>query len=164
MKKLSLLFLAGLIWSCSQQTSKQQSANLSNDEILAQLKFIKEKYRPGLGEIMSGVQMHHAKLWFAVLNENWKLADYEIKEIKERFQQAADLETDRKEAGNIPMIYNNVDSVLYTIQQKDIVAFKSSFQSLTNACNNCHRTVNFGFNVVMIPTSLPVTNQDFKAQ
>ena len=40
-------------------------------------------YKPGLGEFMSGIQVHHNKLWFAGQNQNWKLADFEINEIKE---------------------------------------------------------------------------------
>src|ERR1041385_8814533 len=45
-------------------------------------------YTPGLGEIMSLQQMRHAKLWFAGQNGNWLLADYEIKELKEGFDDA----------------------------------------------------------------------------
>ena len=60
------------------------------------------------------------------------------------------------------MIYGALDSVLTVIQQKNEVDFKIRFQSLTNTCNNCHRTVNFEFNEVIIPTALPVTNQEFK--
>ncbi len=41
-------------------------------------KKIDDAYKPGLGEFMSGVQVHHAKLWFAGKNNNWKLADLTI--------------------------------------------------------------------------------------
>ena len=32
---------------------------------------------------MSSIQTHHAKLWFAGMNANWRLADFEIHEIME---------------------------------------------------------------------------------
>jgi len=35
-------------------------------------------YVPGLGELMAGQQVRHAKLWFAGENENWRLAAYEV--------------------------------------------------------------------------------------
>ena len=35
---------------------------------------------PGFEEFMSNIQAHHAKLWFAGQNHNWKLADFEIHE------------------------------------------------------------------------------------
>ena len=120
------------------------------------------KYAPGLGEIMGGIQTHHAKLWFAALNNNWKLSEYEIDEIKERFEQAAEIETSRPEAKMIPMIYPAIDSVATAIKQRNIQAFTSGFQLLTNSCNSCHTANHFEFNIITIPTAPPVTNQDFK--
>ena len=45
----------------------------------------KETYAPGLGEIMSLQQMRHLKLWLAGAAKNWPLADYELDELKEGF-------------------------------------------------------------------------------
>src|SRR5215467_9530965 len=45
----------------------------------------KETYASGLGEIMSLQQMRHLKLWFAGAAKNWPLADYELDELKEGF-------------------------------------------------------------------------------
>ena len=120
------------------------------------------KYAPGLGEIMGGIQTHHAKLWFAGVNNNWKLSEYEIDEIKERFEQAAEIETSRPEAKMIPMIYPAIDSVAGAIKQKNIQRFTSAFQLLTNSCNGCHTANHFEFNIITIPTVPPVSNQDFK--
>ncbi len=164
MKIPALLLLTILLNSCTPQAPVLPESTVITDELAAQLRDMKEKYRPGLGEIMSGIQTHHAKLWFAGINENWKLAEYEIKEIKERLQTAQDIETNRKETGEIPMIYGSIDSVLNTIHQKNVSAFKNSFKSLTNTCNSCHRSVNFEFNVVTIPAAPPVTNQSFKVK
>ena len=51
----------------------------------------KEPYQPGLGEIMALQQMRHIKLWFAGHAGNWPLADYEIGELKEGFEDVAGL-------------------------------------------------------------------------
>src|SRR5262250_1588155 len=45
----------------------------------------KETYASGLGEIMSLQQMRHLKLWLAGAAKNWPLADYELDELKEGF-------------------------------------------------------------------------------
>ncbi|HYS48851.1 MAG TPA: hypothetical protein VEM36_08765 [Xanthobacteraceae bacterium] len=45
-------------------------------------------YAPGLGEIMTLTQMRHLKLWFAGDAKNWELADYELDELKEGFDDA----------------------------------------------------------------------------
>ena len=44
---------------------------------------------PGVGEVMSATQLHFAKLFFAARAENWKLAAFEIDEVKENIEKAA---------------------------------------------------------------------------
>src|SRR5436309_6964704 len=46
----------------------------------------KEPFTPGLGEIMTLQQMRHLKLWYAGQAGNWPLADYELDELKEGFE------------------------------------------------------------------------------
>lgn len=111
---------------------------------------------------MMGVQTHHAKVWFAGINNNWPLAEYEMGELKEMFDQAREIETDRPEIKTMPMIYPPIDSLNSAIARKDLPAFKKGFELLTNTCNNCHTANHFEFNVITIPTVPPVTNQDFR--
>lgn len=158
MKPYSLLFAIFLLASCSDASFKRNEKN-SNEDSLHKLI---EKYAPGLGEIMGGIQMHHAKLWYAGINDNWKLAQYEIDEIKERFEQARAVESNRPEVKMIPMIYTAIDSINNAIGHKNLNQFKSGFQLLTASCNSCHSANNFEFNVITIPTAPPVSNQDFK--
>jgi hypothetical protein len=160
-KYFSLLFLI-LFFGCSQQKTDEQ-ASVKNIEVLTnQIAELRELYRPGLGEIMGGIQMHHAKLWYAAINDNWKLANYEIAEIKERIEEAEEIETNRPEMNTISMIYPAIDSVINSIKQQSIVSFKNNYQLLTNTCNECHASNHFEFNVITIPTTPPVTNQEFK--
>ncbi len=121
-----------------------------------------DTYKPGFGEFMSSIQAHHAKLWFAGQNENWQLCDFEIHEIMENIEDIKKYETDRKESQLIDMINPAIDTLNAAIQRKDPVLFKNSFVLLTNTCNNCHKAVQFGFNVVKIPETQTFSNQDFK--
>lgn len=163
MKHLFVILFIGLLSSCKEQTlSNNLTHNVEVDNLSARLEELTEKYKPALGEIMAGIQMHHSKLWFAGINSNWKLSEYEIKELKERIEQAKEIETNRPEIKDIPIIYSALDSISFAIKQKNMSLFKSNFQLLTNSCNTCHKAVNFEFNVIIIPTALPVTNQDFK--
>jgi hypothetical protein len=165
MKQLLLFLFVILLAACNQQTASVTNAHhFAIDSLSAQLKELKEKYKPGLGEIMASIQMHHAKLWFSGINDNWKLAEYEVKELKERIEQAKNIETDRPEMKDIPIIYAALDSITIAVINKNQNAFKSTYSLLTNTCNTCHKAVNFEFNVVTIPTTLPVSNQDFKVQ
>jgi len=123
---------------------------------------IADSYKPGFGEFMSSIQVHHAKLWFAGQNENWKLADFEINEIKESIDGIKQYCTDRPESKVIGMIDNPIDSLDAAIQQKNALLFKSGFVLLTATCNSCHRETNHEFNVIKIPDTPPFSNQLFK--
>lgn len=87
---------------------------------------LNDTYKPGLGEFMSSIQIHHAKLWFAGKSQNWALADFEIHEIMESIDDIKIFTTDRPEAKNIDMIKPALDSVLHSIEAKNGTTFKRS--------------------------------------
>ncbi|MEP7321220.1 MAG: hypothetical protein ABI761_04850 [Saprospiraceae bacterium] len=125
---------------------------------------ISESYKPGLGEFMSGIQIHHAKLWFAGLHENWKLADFEINEIIEALDDIKQFCKDRPEVASLNLIDQSIDSMSNAIQHKDLKQFKNNFTLLTNTCNRCHQVTDHEFNVIKIPDIPPFSNQDFKTK
>ncbi len=156
-----LLIYAVLIISCANKPHVPREPNTEIDSLKAEIEFIKEHYKPGLGEIMNTIQLHHAKLWYAGIHENWDLASFEIDELTEMFDVAQKIETDRPEIKDIPMIRNPVENLRSDIDAHNEEAFKSEFRLLTQTCNNCHQKNHFGFNKIIIPTSPPVTNQEF---
>lgn len=123
---------------------------------------IDNSYKPGFGELMSGIQVHHSKLWFAGINSNWKLADFEIHEIKEALEDIQKFNGDRSESQSVSMLFCALDSVDAAISNGDTGQFKNSFTYLTNTCNNCHCSTGFEFNVIKIPDAPPYNNQEFK--
>jgi hypothetical protein len=120
-----------------------------------------DSYKPGFGEFMSAIQAHHAKLWYAGQNQNWKLADFEIHELMEAIEDIKHYQTGREESRMIVMISPALDSVGSAVTRENLQDFKHSFTGLTNACNTCHRETEFGFNVVKIPEGPSFPNQDF---
>jgi hypothetical protein len=148
LKVICVICLAAVLFSCNQQ--KTESA-----------KILTEYYKPGLGEFMTGIQIHHAKLWFAGTAENWKLSQFEIDELKESFADIQKFAADRKEVKMIPIIFPPLDSVASAVNNKNLTQFKTSFTALTNTCNECHQAAEFEFNKVIIPTAPPFNNQDF---
>jgi hypothetical protein len=124
-------------------------------------------YTPGLGEIMSLQQMRHMKLWFAAEAGNWPLADYELKEIKEGFDDAMTFQGNNDE---LPLVLKDVmpkkvnvplDDLAAAVRAQNRANFETAFDSLTMACNECHQAENHGFNVVQRPASNPYANQIF---
>jgi len=158
----NLLFAAGIIlFSCNRQSSNTAILNKKIDSLQTQLN---KSYKPGLGEFMSQIQIHHAKLWFAGKYENWPLADFEVGEIREALDDIPKFCADRPEVKSIDVIEPAMDSLSATIKAKDQRRFDSSFTLLTATCNDCHKATNHGFNQIKIPDVPPVSNQVFKPQ
>lgn len=113
---------------------------------------------PGLGEIMSLQQMRHIKLWFAGHAANWPLADYEIGELKEGFEDVTKLT-----GGDIVQqhIGKPMSALEKAIDAKDRAAFDAAFDQLSAGCNACHHTLDHAFIVIQRPASLPYSDQLF---
>jgi hypothetical protein len=158
LKSLVIIFCLLILTSCGQKndTSALQTQIDSLNKQLAQT------YKPGLGEFMMGIQVHHAKIWFAGKNQNWKLADFEIGEIKETLEDVKKYCTDRQEIKSLPIIDPALDSLASAVKAQNAQQFEKSFMLLTNTCNNCHKLTNHEFNVIKTPDTPPITNQDYK--
>jgi len=158
MRSLFSIFILASLIACNQQAdnSKLQSRIDSLEKKLA------TTYKPGFGEFMSSIQVHHAKLWFAGKEQNWELADFEMHEIGEAIDDIKAFQTEREESKKVTMLKPALDAVNDAIQKKDPALFNSSYLLLTNTCNNCHKAVNFGFNIVKVPETPPFSNQAFK--
>jgi len=101
-----------------------------------------EPYQPGLGEIMALQQMRHIKLWFAGRAGNWPLADYEIDELKEGFDEVNQRlggDTVKKAVGA------RIAALEKAVEAKDRAAFANAFDQLTAGCNSCHQGLDHAF-------------------
>ncbi|MDR0792444.1 MAG: hypothetical protein LBE82_03985 [Chitinophagaceae bacterium] len=162
MQKIILfLLLTAIVLSCNNNNRDIQ--NLQNKINLLQSK-IDSAYKPGFGEFMSSIQVHHEKLWFAGINQNWALADFEMGEIKEALDGIKEYCTDRPETASLKMITEPLENVNNAIAQKNLTQFKNNFTALTATCNSCHQETNHAFNTIKIPETPPFSNQDFKLQ
>jgi hypothetical protein len=114
-----------------------------------------------ISEIMAQQQMRHIKLWFAGRAGNWPLADYEIDELKEGFD-----DVNGQLGGDT--VQNAVGAPISALEKivegKDRAGFADAFDKLTAGCNSCHRALDHAFIVVQRPTSLPYSDQSFATQ
>ena len=161
MKYFSFIAFTALLAACNTQADNTQHLQAQIDSLQARLD---NSYRPGFGEFMSSIQIHHNKLWFAGQNQNWKLADFEINEIKESLDDIKKYCKDRVETNSIGMIEQPLQNVSDAIQQKNVTGFKNNYTILTATCNSCHQATQHEFNVITIPTAPPFSNQNFKLQ
>jgi hypothetical protein len=125
----------------------------------------KEPFTPGLGEIMTLQQMRHLKLWFAGQAGNWPLADYELDELKEGYEDIVKYFPTKDDAPTGPMasaiIEKEVAELNKAIAAKNAKQFAAAFDKLTASCNACHQSSKKPFIVVQRPTANPYANQSF---
>ncbi len=116
---------------------------------------------PHLSEIMVRQQMRHIKLWFAGDASNWPLADYEIDQLKDGFDEIGKLL-----GGDIAQqhIGGAVARLEKAIDAKDHEEFVAAFDRLSAGCNACHRTLDHAFIVIQRPVQLPYSDQNFSPQ
>jgi hypothetical protein len=116
---------------------------------------------PHLSEIMVQQQMRHIKLWFAGDAGNWPLADYEIDQLKDGFDDVAKLL-----GGDLAQqhVGGAISRLEKAIEGKDHDAFVSAFDGLSAGCNACHRTLDHAFIVIQRPVLLPYSDQNFSPQ
>ncbi len=114
---------------------------------------------PGLGEIMTLQQLRHIKLWFAGSAGNWALADYEIGELNEGFE-----DVDKLLGGGTvdKMVGAPLKDLQKIVDDKNRAAFPAAFDSLSAGCNSCHHLLDHAFIVIKRPTSLPYSDQAFE--
>ena len=160
MKNILLVWIICTLFGC------QANVNEHSKELQKQIDSLKveisETYKPGFGEFMSNIQMHHSKLWFAGENENWKFADFEINEIKENLEAIQKYQTNRPESELIPTIIPALDSLSEAIKKQNSEEFKSSFNYLTNTCVKCHRETEHEFIQIQLPDRQIFSNQKFR--
>ncbi|MFZ1149420.1 MAG: hypothetical protein WAR76_06750 [Xanthobacteraceae bacterium] len=144
----ALLLATGL--ACAQDSGKRENGSVEEAEGL-----------PHLSEIMVRQQMRHIKLWFAGDAGNWPLADYEIDQLKDGFDDVAKLL-----GGDIVQqhVGGAVSRLEKAIESKDHEAFVSAFDGLSAGCNACHHTLDHAFIVIQRPVLLPYSDQNFSPQ
>ena len=148
-----LIIVAGM--SIPLVTSAQQTKETAKN--------VPKTYVPGLEQFMNVILMEHNKLWFAAKARNWRLAEYQLGEIKEVMGDVQDLVPTFK---NLPLadmldgvITKEIAALEKSIEAKDYKTFVSGYEKLTQACNACHQGTENEFIVIQRPTRPAFTNQ-----
>jgi hypothetical protein len=143
----------------AQQLAPGASKNSSGESA----KGVPKTYVPGLEQFMNVILMEHNKLWFAAKARNWKLAEYQLGEIKEVMGDVQDLVPTFK---NLPLadmldavVTQEIVALEKSIEAKDYKAFVGGYDKLTQACNACHQGTDNAFIVIQRPTRPAFTNQ-----
>jgi hypothetical protein len=129
----------------------------------------KPAFHPGLGDLMTAfVQARHTKLGLAGKEQNWPYATYELNELREAFDDVAEMVPKYRNLSVPEMIGATVKPALAaideTIKAKDSGQFNTAYSQLTTACNACHQSTDHAVIVIQVPTASPFADQDFRPQ
>ncbi len=119
-----------------------------------------ERYLPRLNDMMVAAQLRHFKLWYAGVEQNWPLANYELAQIRASIEDAKILYPDN-DASNMSTLTPVADELDSAIKAKDSIEFSRGFTKLTAACNSCHEVVGVGFIKIREPRLSPLETSPF---
>jgi hypothetical protein len=121
---------------------------------------------PGMGGVMTRVQLHFAKLYFAVEARNWDLAKFERQELEENLGAAAEVRPEERGVGIAGVIeaFKNTQltAMREAIDVKDRTLFREAYRDSMVVCNTCHQTTGRPFIHIILPTNPPVSNQQWE--
>ena len=126
-------------------------------------------FNPQMAALMSMlIQPRHAKLALAGHAENWPLASYALKELRQGFVVAARA-VPRWKGLPVPDLFDAaVDQPLKLIEAAVKLQYKRQFDEafgrLTEGCNACHATTDHAFVVIKVPSASAFPNQDFETK
>lgn len=152
MKLLSAAFAASLCLVASIANAQTAPATAASEPAAKPPDFA------GLGEIMTLQQLRHIKLWFAGRGGNWALADYEVGELNEGFE-----DVDKLLGGGTvdKMVGAPLKELQKAVDDKNGTAFAAAYDRLSAGCNSCHHALDHAFIAIQRPTSLPYSDQSF---
>ena len=123
-------------------------------------------YVPGLGDLMGSLQVQHGKLWFAGSQQNWPLAAYTVDAINEGIADMIVLRPRYKGESIVEMLKlltaKPLQDLEDAVEAQDSALFMQAYDSLTEGCNVCHSSHDYGFIAIQRPTAPAWTNLRYR--
>ena len=138
--------------SCSAVAAEKQSKQNSQQQ---------QSYVPSLAFVMQLIQLSHFKLWLAGNLRNWRLAEYELSQMKATLQDAKNLFPNDPKADTSGM---SAEGVRDAIKAKDGTRFDRAFEKFTSTCNSCHESVGLEFIEIRVPLLSPIMTSPLSDQ
>lgn len=123
-----------------------------------------------VADVMTTLQRHMNKLWFAGKNENWPLAAFYIKEMNEAMDDISRNKVKDEHGNDLSKLIEimgrkPLDQLDAGVKAQETTKFKDNYLDMINGCNSCHTVTKHEFIVIQPPTVPAYDNQVYnKAQ
>jgi hypothetical protein len=125
------------------------------------------EFKPAMDDLMTMlIQPRHLKLYYAGEAKNWKLADFQLRELRQALARIGrTIPTYRKigvDDAVASIFTDKAVAVETAIKAADPAKFKAAYTEMTGACNACHAAMEHEFLVIKAPDAMVYPNQEFR--
>jgi hypothetical protein len=124
-------------------------------------------FKPAMDDLMTMlVQPRHIKLYYAGQAKNWKLAAFQLNELRQALARIGRTIPTYRNIGvdtAVASIFTDqVKAVDAAIKAADPAQFAAAYGEMTAACNACHVGMEHPFLVIKVPDAMNYPDQDFR--
>jgi hypothetical protein len=125
------------------------------------------EFKPAMDDLMTMlVQPRHIKLYAAGQAKNWKLAGFELNELRAALARIGRTIPTYRNIGvdtAVASIFaDSIKAVDTAIKAGDPAQFTSAYGEMTAACNACHVGMEHAFLVIKVPDAANYPDQEFR--
>jgi hypothetical protein len=125
------------------------------------------EFKPAMDDLMTMlIQPRHLKLYYAGEARNWKLAEFQLRELRQALARIGrTIPTYRKigvDDAVASIFTEKAAAVEAEIKAADPAKFKAAYAEMTGACNACHAGMEHEFLVIKVPEANVYPNQEFR--
>jgi hypothetical protein len=125
------------------------------------------RFKPAMDDLMTMlVQPRHIKLYSAGQAKNWRLAGFELNELRGALARIGRTIPTYRNIGvdtAVASIFaDTIKSVDAAIKAGDPAQFATAYGEMTAACNSCHVGIEHPFLVIKVPDAANYPDQEFR--
>jgi hypothetical protein len=124
-------------------------------------------FKPAMDDLMTMlVQPRHIKLYYAGQAKNWRLAAFELNELRSALARIGRTIPTYRNIGvdtAVASIFaDHIKAVDAAIKAADPAQFTATYGEMTGACNACHVGMEHPFLVIKVPDAMNYPDQEFR--
>jgi hypothetical protein len=124
-------------------------------------------FKPAMDDLMTMlVQPRHIKLYYAGQAQNWRLAGFQVNELRGALARIGrtipnyrNINVDTSVAA---IFADKLKAVDAAVKAADPAQFAAAYGEMTTACNDCHKGMEHPFLVIKVPESNNYPDQEFR--